>query len=119
MKKDYVLLVILMILVLLAGCTRDGVGTKSDNETGQPGFTQPGDDSSASAGASPGGAAAGQKDVEDTPASESKGAEIIVKSGSEVASKDKAELLNQIDQELDQMIKDINNLEDISDSDLE
>lgn len=118
MKKSYVLGVILMVLLLLSGCTKAGVGTKSNNDTGQPPSTESGDVQSASSEASPAKTAIGQKDSKETPAGESKGAEVIVKSGSEVASKDKAALLNQIDQELNQMIKDINDLEDISDSDL-
>ncbi|MGE5391211.1 MAG: hypothetical protein ACM3PE_09140 [Deltaproteobacteria bacterium] len=119
MKKGYVLLVMIMILVLMAGCNKGQIEKNSINATGQPSSTQSGGSESASSGASPGRAAEGQKDPTGTPAGGSKGAEVIVKSGSDVASKDKAVLLNQIDQELDQMIEDINNLEDISDSDLE
>lgn len=118
MKKGYVLLVILMALLLMAGCSNK-VTPKSGNAANpSPAAQQTGEEVSSSSGASPGGAAEGQKETAETVPGGSPGAEVIVRSGSNVASKDKAELLNQIDQELNQMIKDINNLEDIPDSDL-
>lgn len=118
MKKGYVLLVILIVLVLMAGCTNE-VKTKRSNDSSPIPAAQTGDSVSPPSGGSSGGVVDGSKDTTEKSPGESKGAEVIVKSGSDVASKDKAELLNQIDQELDHMINDINNLEDISDSDLQ
>lgn len=115
MKKGYVLLVILIILVLMAGC---GSQAKNSSDSSGSPTTQAGDSISTSSGGSSGGSADDAKDVTGKDAESGKTG-VIAKSGSDVASKDKAVLLNEIDQELDQMINDMNNLEDISDSDLQ
>lgn len=116
MKKAYVLLVMLIVLVLMAGCSNE-VKTKDSKDSGPIPSAQRGENVLPASGGSSGGKVE-VGSAEKAPG-EAKGAEVIVKSGSDVANKDKAELLNQIDQELGQMLNDINNLEDISDSELQ
>lgn len=104
-------MVIMILLVLMAGC---GSQSKDRSDSAGSPTTQAGDGISAPSGGS----------ADDAEAVTGRGAEsektgVIANSGSDAARKDKAELLDEIGQELDQMINDMNNLEDISDSDLQ
>ncbi len=101
MKRIHLILVAFFIFVLIAGCGR--------GRTDQP-ARPPGTDNARVTEHANGGI--------DT-SSGGQGAQVIAKSGTSVSSKDKEAILNEISKELDLMLQNINNLEDVSDEDLE
>lgn len=107
MKKLHLILVSFIILVLTAGCGK--INTKQSSQS-------PNTDKSKVATTINAESKTAQTETK-TKDNET-GAQIIAKSGTTVSSKDKEAVLNEVSQELDTMLQSINNLDDVSDEDL-
>lgn len=96
MRKFPILLVILILLGLMYGCSTNGTNQSRDEKSSH----------TSSPGSGQSQATAGQ------------GTQVIAKSDGTVSSKEKEAILSEIDQEMDSLIESINRQEDISDEDL-
>ena len=106
MRRLSLIVLTLLLLVSIAGCTGD-----STSQSSKPN----GSDNTS--------IVATNAENNETPgkaktSSSEQGAEVIVKSNNQTSSKDKEAVLNEINNELDTMIDTINEMEDISDEDL-
>ncbi|EGW41617.1 hypothetical protein [Desulfosporosinus sp. OT] len=108
MKKLFVGLILILTLVL-TGCGNGNPASKQ-NETSQNTASQAGKNAKDSTAKSTDTSTSTQ-----TPGS---GA-IVAKSENIMSSTEKAELLNQVDKELDSLFSNINKLEDAQDADLD
>ena len=105
-------IIVLMIFILtlgLTGCGNEHTAPKQ-NETSQDTTSQAGIDAKDSTAKTAESSTSNQ-----TP----KSTAIVAKSENVMSSRDKEELLNQIDKELDSLFSNINNLEDTQDADLD
>lgn len=99
-RLSVIIAIIVVIMALMGGCGKHPPNIPQSNDAGNTQTISP---------------VSGGSETD----SNTQGAQVIVKSGSNVSSKDKELILNEINAELDNMIQSINNLEDVSDQDLQ
>jgi|GEM_PF-2667310 len=109
MKKYYLLLILMLILAVAAGCGKAPANQPAAPETDDAAQMETDDAVQTETGDTAGEATDGS----------GQSAGIIAKSGAGAASAEKEALLDEISRELDTMLKHINDMEDIDDAELE
>jgi len=115
LRKIIVMTTIIILTLVLTGCG-NGSQVSKPNETSTKTTQQTGNDANQQSETKDSTAkSAGSSTSNQTTG----GTAIVAKSENIMSSRDKEELLNQVDKELDSLFSNINNLEDAQDADLD